>query len=344
MLFPQFRPRYFRAILREGADMGSPQIVPDRDTLIKEAANALAQASDADVYLYNAEIRRPSDDNVLGCCLDRKRRSNASLILVTEGGDPDAAYRIARCFQAHYERFICIVPGYCKSAGTLITVGAHELVMTDGGELGPLDIQMSKKDELWESQSGLTVTAALRALHERSYSAFEHFFLTMKQRGRTSITLKTATEIAAKLTAGLFAPIFEQVDPLHVGESYRATAIASHYGARLAENSGNIDPDALEWIITQYPTHGFVIDRDEASSLFVNVRPPNKLERQLTDALGDRVTDPRSGNAELKQFLSDERKEEADNVATSEVTKHLPENPTDGKTKPDAGRNVQQAS
>jgi ClpP class serine protease len=98
--------------------------------------------------------------------MDRKRRKNAILILVTEGGDPDAAYRIARCFQEHYELFTCIVPGYCKSAGTLITIGAHELVMTDGGELGPLDIQMSKKDELWESQSGLTVAAALNALHE----------------------------------------------------------------------------------------------------------------------------------------------------------------------------------
>jgi hypothetical protein len=324
--------------------MGSPQVVPDREALIKEAANALAAAADADIYLYNAEIRRPSDDAVLGCCLDRKRRSNAFLILVTEGGDPDAAYRIARCFQDHYERFTCIVPGYCKSAGTLITIGASELVMSDGGELGPLDIQMSKKDELWESQSGLTVTAALRALHERSYLAFEHFFLTMKAKGRASITLKTATEIAAKLTAGLFAPIFEQVDPLHVGESYRATAIATHYGLRLSQNSGNIDSDALDWMITQYPTHGFVIDRAEASSMFKNVRPPNKLEKHLIAALGDRATEPRTGNAEIREFLSDERKEEAENVTTPEATKHLSEGPTNGQTKPDAGRDVQQAS
>jgi hypothetical protein len=82
----------------------------------------------------------------------------------------------------------------------------------------------------------------------------------MKRKGRTSITLP-ATEIAATLTAGLFSPIFNQVDPMHVGESYRATAIAKHYGLRLSANSENIDSDALDWLITQYPTHGFVIDR-----------------------------------------------------------------------------------
>ena len=200
--------------------MGLSQLVPDKEEMIKQAANELARVADADIYLYNGETRRPSDEQVLRCCIARKRRKNAILLLVTEGGDPDAAYRIARCFQEHYTIFTCIVPGYCKSAGTLITIGAHELVMTDGGELGPLDIQMSKKDELWESQSGLTVTAALSALHERSYLAFEHFFLTMKRKGRTSITLRTATEIAATLTAGLFSPIFQQVDPMHVGEIF----------------------------------------------------------------------------------------------------------------------------
>jgi membrane-bound ClpP family serine protease len=125
--------------------LGLPQIVPDKGDAIKQAANQLASAADADVYLYNGETRRPSDEEVLCCCMDRKRRKNAILILVTEGGDPDAAYRIARCFQEHYELFTCIVPGYCKSAGTLITIGAHELVMTDGGELGPLDIQDVKE-------------------------------------------------------------------------------------------------------------------------------------------------------------------------------------------------------
>ncbi|MGB8097085.1 MAG: hypothetical protein WCF17_08015, partial [Terracidiphilus sp.] len=168
------------------------------------------------------------------------------LILVTEGGDPDAAYRIARCFQSCYEKFTCVVSGYCKSAGTLITTGANELVVTDAGELGPLDIQMSKKDELWESQSGLTVMAALDALKEKAFSTFEHSFLEIKKRSLNTVTFKTAAEIAVKLSAGLFDPIFQQVDPMHVGEASRAQAIAKHYSMRLAYYGKNISDSSLE--------------------------------------------------------------------------------------------------
>ncbi len=49
--------------------------------------------------------------------------------MVTEGGDADPAYRIARCLQDHYDRFSLFVSGYCKSAGTLVALGAHELQM-----------------------------------------------------------------------------------------------------------------------------------------------------------------------------------------------------------------------
>ncbi len=92
-------------------------------------------------------------------------------MLVTEGGDPDAAYRMSRSLQEHYERFFCVVVGWCKSAGTLITIGAHELILVQQ-ELGPLDVQMSKRDDLMEMQSGQTVVAALSSLQEKAFGAF----------------------------------------------------------------------------------------------------------------------------------------------------------------------------
>jgi hypothetical protein len=322
-----------------------PQVTPTREERIKTAANALAEAENADIYFYNSEIKRPHDEEVMRHCGKIDSSENAILILVTEGGDPDAAYRIARCFQSRYAdgTFTCIVPGYCKSAGTLIAVGAHELVMTESGELGPLDIQMSKKDELWESQSGLTVTAALRALHERSYSAFEHFFLTIKRKGRSSITLRMATEIAAKMTSELFAPIFQQVDPMHVGESFRATAIANHYGIRLSMNSGNLEPNALDWLITAYPTHGFVIDRAEAEGLFKQVRPPSALEQALIDALGEIAYNPAHNDEEVRQYLSEERKE-AEDVSAPEATENLVQDTTGGPPIENAGGNANGAN
>ena len=59
------------------------------------------------------------------------------------------------------------VSGYCKSAGTLVATGAHKLIMSDHGELGPLDVQMSKKDNFWKKESGLIVMNTLTALQKR---------------------------------------------------------------------------------------------------------------------------------------------------------------------------------
>ena len=223
-----------------------------------------------------------------------RRRKNVLLMLVTEGGDADPAYRIARCLQDKYDRFSLYVSGYCKSAGTIVASGAHELIMSDYGELGPLDVQMSKKDELWEMQSGLTVMDTLEALRNNAFKAFEKFFLCTKARSGGKITSRMASQIATEMTTGLLAPLYGQVDPLHIGEAARAMSIAGHYGMRLLTKGGNIESDGLEFITSEYPSHGFVIDREEASNLFQNVREPTLKEAHLAEKLDKRALDPRN--------------------------------------------------
>jgi len=215
---------------------------------ITTIANHIADQLKADVILWNGPIQRPMDTSFIDAYTKKNKRENVFLVLVTAGGNPDSAYRIARCLQTQYSLFYLYVSGYCKSAGTLVASGAHELIVSDHGELGPLDVQMSKKDELWESQSGLTVRDTLTALQDNAFRAFENFFLDIKARGGGSITLKTATEIATQMTTGLFAPLYNQVDPLHIGEAGRAMSIAGHYGRRLLEVGQNIESRALDHI------------------------------------------------------------------------------------------------
>jgi hypothetical protein len=54
-------------------------------------ATKLASSSNSDVLLLNADIERDIARNLIASCGRRKRRTNMFLILVTEGGDPDAA-------------------------------------------------------------------------------------------------------------------------------------------------------------------------------------------------------------------------------------------------------------
>ena len=276
---------------------------------IQEVANTVAEQLDADVIHYNGLLERHQDGLLIGECIRRRKRKNVLLILVTPGGDADVAYRVARCLQTKYERFALYVSGYCKSAGTLVAMGAHELVVSDHGELGPLDVQMSKKDELWQTQSGLTVMDTLMALQNKAFLAFEEFFLNITAGSRGSITLKTATQIATEMTTGLFAPLYSQLDPLHVGEAGRAISIASFYGNRLLTEGRNIAPEALEFITSAYPSHDFVIDRQEASRLFGEVREPTSEEAILAEKLGEQARHPNGLGKQkgpLFSFLSTE--------------------------------------
>ena len=51
--------------------------------------------------------------------------------------------------------------------------------------------------------------------------------------------------------------------------------------------------EALQELTAEYPSHRFVIDRDEASErLFKNVAPLEPAEQLLVDALGEVAVDP----------------------------------------------------
>lgn len=275
---------------------------PDPVNELTRAANAIAEKWDRDVLFFNSPINRPLDGTLIEDCRKRRRRKSVLLVLVTLGGDPDAAYRIARCLQEKYEQVICLVPGPCKSAGTLVVVGGQELVIADAGELGPLDVQMSKQDELLQRQSGLTATAALETLHERAYDAFEHFLFQVVLR--TGVSTRAAMQTAVQLTTGLFTHTYAHVDPMHVGEAGRAMKISQKYGEILLQKGLNIESQSLTELIQSYPSHGFIIDRTEAKRHFKNVREPNDLELKLLETLGQQAIVPQAQSMIL--FVSDE--------------------------------------
>lgn len=276
----------------------------------KDVAKELAAADDTDVAIYNGVIGRFFDEEVITKTLGRRRRPNLLLIMVTEGGDPDCAFRIARCLQSKYQRFSLFVSGYCKSAGTLIAIGAHQLVVSDHGELGPLDVQMAKKDELVDRQSGLTVISALDFLREKAYSSFEQIFYDFEEKTGGIVTVQTASKIAVDIVTSIISPIASQVDPLHVGDAARSLRVAEQYGVRLAQSSKSITQAGLLKLLTGYASHGFAIDRREAGTIFTNVRDPEPLELELAEKLGLRARRPHGqrllAGQSVFEFLSPE--------------------------------------
>lgn len=294
----------------------------------------IVATSDTDILLYNAPIQRNRDRRIISWLNKRQCKPNLFMILVTSGGDPDAAYRIARCLQNHYTKVTVCISGICKSAGTLLLLGAHELAFSENGELGPLDIQLAKKDDLWGQESGLTVMTALTALHENAQDAFDHFLVSLTTRSGGRVTVRTASEVAAKLTEALYSRISEQIDPIHMGEVNRSMAIAKEYGKRLMEKSRNFEEETLQALISSYPSHGFVIDREEADTKFKHVRACTDDEVALLEDLGNYAITP--SQSPWVRFLSDDIIEEDEQNAAAGNQTVLEQPRADGIVAPSA--------
>lgn len=250
------------------------------------AVLAVEDAYDADIFLYNAPIGDEGFSNLansVACRRPAGGRKNCMLILVTLGGLANSAYQIARLLQVSYDKFYLFAPSVCKSAGTIVALGAHELVMDVFSELGPLDVQLLDKDEIGSRKSGLLTRSAFEALAKESFDLFSHHMLNIKIASGGLVSFKLAAELSARMTSDLMAPVFSQLNPDVIGSDYRDLAVAMEYGERLAQRSDNLHSHAIQRLISGYPSHDFIIDRDEANTLFRHVKEPSA---ELYDLVG----------------------------------------------------------
>ncbi len=242
----------------------------------------ISESKKIDVYFFAGPIYQPYDNQFAQSCKEPKNK-NAMLMIATRGGDSNVAYRIARQLQRCYESYTIFICDICKSAGTLITLGAREIIMADNAEIGPLDVQLQKPDEPGERSSGLEISNTISRLQTHAFEMFEDYFYRLRYRTNFQITTKSATEIAAKITVGLFEPIYAQLDPMRLGEIDRAIRVAFEYGNRI--KTDNLKTDTIGKLISEYPDHSFVIDFKEASELFNKVRKPDKIEAELAEKI-----------------------------------------------------------
>lgn len=239
-------------------------------------------STSTDLIVYVGQINRSGYESI--CEVLAKRKSETVLLaLATPGGDAHAGFRIARALQHCYGTFNALVPRYCKSAGTLILIGAKRLYLADMSELGPLDVQIKKGDEIVGSSSGLDIFQAVSYLQGQAMTGFRTYLIELNQD--LGLSTKLASDISTRLALGMLEPVAAQIDPMKLAEMQRATEIAFAYGNRLNENSKNLKTDGLTKLVTGYPSHGFVIDRKEAKTLFIDVQQPAGVLLQFSDGL-----------------------------------------------------------
>lgn len=254
---------------------------------VQEAIAALHAANpDRDFIVISHAIDRSLHLKLSAVLKSKRRKQKVTVFLTTYGGDPNGGFRAARCLRHYYKHVRLAVPSFCKSAGTLIALSANELGIGDLGELGPLDIQVRKGSELQENSSGLDIMQALQAVTLHTQDAFHRLLVGTRNLG---LSTKLCAEFASTVASGIAAPLISQIDPIRLGEMQRATRVAFEYGQRLNAYGDNLKAGALGRLIGEYPAHGFVIDRKEATELFDNVSDLTPEESTFCNAIWDYV-------------------------------------------------------
>lgn len=251
----------------------------------------------------------------------RRDGKRTAILIDSLGGDAKSAFQLATLLRRYCEGFVAVVPRYAKSAATLLTIGADEVILGRCAELGPLDTQ------IYSAQRNgyipvLDKVVALQRLHASA--------LDMVDRSVTLLALRSGKDPnemldhALGLAANVTRPLLEKFDVdeytrmsryLKRGEDYATRLLEMHFVdlvelEHISESSGGngfeseqggamttediyedylLDKDSRARLLAQhlvgaYPDHSFAIEVEEATKLL-----PQISERSRDEALLDQL-------------------------------------------------------
>lgn len=188
-----------------------------------------------------------------------------ALLLESPGGEPDYAYRISKMFQrCSGNKLTVIVPQYAKSAATLIALGAKSLILARDAELGPLDVQLFDLDRE-ESGSALNTVQSLERLNAFALNAVDQVMFLLHRR--TGKRIDVLLPHVLNYVATFLRPLLENIDTADYTKKSRDLKLTEEYALRLMKPNYPFETARriARQLVEKYPTHGFVIDRSEAS-------------------------------------------------------------------------------
>lgn len=175
-----------------------------------------------------------------------------SFILYTRGGETLAAWSIVNLLRMFCDYLEVIVPSKCHSAGTLLCLGADNLVMTKQALLGPIDP---------------TVFAPLgpRLPGNESEAPFDPVGVSVED---INAFMNQAREsLPNQSVAAAFDRLADAVNPLVIGSAFRARGQIRMLGRRLLSNrisdEAKIDK-VLDFLCSDSGSHDYTINRREA--------------------------------------------------------------------------------
>ncbi|TDA64494.1 MAG: hypothetical protein D9V47_13745 [Clostridia bacterium] len=194
------------------------------------------------------------------------------LYLYTRGGDVLTPWRLVNLLREYTENLAVLIPFRAYSAGTLLALGANEIVMGKMGELGPIDPSVANAfnpDDPYNPRAKIPVSVE---------DVSSYLLLAKEMAG-----LKSEQEVS-----DVFRFLSEKVHPLALGNVHRNYLLIRSLARRLLRLHLNHAPeerinDIIDNLTEKLYAHNHMISRREAKSdigLEVTI-PDSRLEEIL---------------------------------------------------------------
>ena len=212
-----------------------------------------------------------------------KKGEKIAVLVDSNGGKARIAYELAMLLRRHCGGFIAVIPRHAKSAATLFSLGADEIVMNDYAELGPLDVQIWDPDRE-EPLSGLDEVQSLEQLNTFAMGAFDKLMMLLLKR--TKKKANSLMPVVSGFVTRMTEPMFDRIDVVRFTQMSRALKIAEEYAKRLLVNRYGADSaEIARRLVEDYPEHGFPIYSDEIRSIGLKLATVNAKIRPILEEL-----------------------------------------------------------
>ncbi|MBW4708123.1 hypothetical protein KX928_10020 [Roseobacter sp. YSTF-M11] len=186
-----------------------------------------------------------------------------SLLLHTNGGNTAAAWRLVNLIKTFCDELEVLIPYKAMSAGTLISLGAQNIVMSKQAALGPIDPSLTHP--LGPQAPGGNQLARLPVSVEAV-------------RGYMDAATQDLGIKDDKVLGDLLTDLSNKVHPLVLGEIFRSRAQIRFLAEKLLKGHVN-DTEKVQAIVdflcADSGSHDYTINRREAASLGLPVEKPS---------------------------------------------------------------------
>lgn len=219
--------------------------------------------------------------DVIDCFIDHLDKigpcEKISLFLYTRGGDTSAARNIVNLLRMYCDQLQVIVPHKAHSSGTIISLGANEVVMTKQATLGPIDPSLNTALNPRVVDGGI-VPVSVEAV--KGYLEF----------AKNELKIEDDNSLGS-----IFEKLTDFVHPLVLGEVYRSKAQIQMMAEKLLKNQMN-EPEKVKKIIdflcSESGSHDYTINRREAKDeLGLNIIKPSPRQYELIKKVYDDIND-----------------------------------------------------